>query len=245
VRILVDFIRGLGGVPFLTDTWGLKHVVVGLRNGFNFATVGAPLIPCNGVRENFVYEVVLERYYRLGKIQVAGNVHDADVLVNLAHFKGHGSCGAGGVIKNIAMGCTGPRTRSEIHQLEKLDDVGRAFQEGLVDATRAVLKNKRGKCIHINYVLDVQPSCDCAPWSDIPIAPDVGILISDDIVAVEHAALRMVDEAPIILGSVAEKVGLKPGDNKWFKIHGKDPYIVVSAAENAGLGSRDYELVEV
>jgi uncharacterized Fe-S center protein len=115
----------------------------------------------------------------------------------------------------------------------------------MVDAVRAVLRNKRGKALHINYVMDIQPTCDCAPWSDLPIAPDIGILISDDIVAVDHASLKMVDEAPIVPGSVAEKLGLKPGDNKWLKIHGKDPYIQVEAAEKAGLGSKQYEIVEV
>ncbi|RLF05400.1 MAG: hypothetical protein DRK00_04560 [Thermoprotei archaeon] len=75
--------------------------------------------------------------------------------------------------------------------------------------------------------------------------PDIGILISDDIVAVEHAALRMVDEAPTMPGSIAEKLGLKPGDNKWLKMHGKDPYIQVEAGENAGLGVKDYKIVEV
>lgn len=245
VRILVDYVKELGGIPFVTDTWGLRHVLVGLKNGFNYATLGAPLIPANGIKENFFYEVELEKFFRVGKIQVSGNIHDADVLVNLAHFKGHGSSGAGGAIKNIAMGCTSYRTRGEIHRLEKLDKIGRAFQEGMVDAVKAVLKNKRGKALHVNYVMDVQPTCDCAPWSDIPIVPDIGILISDDIVAVEHAALRMVDEAPTMPGSIAEKLGLKPGDNKWLKIHGKDPYIQVEAGESAGLGSRSYEIVEV
>jgi len=75
--------------------------------------------------------------------------------------------------------------------------------------------------------------------------PDLGILISDDIVAVEYASLRMVDEAPVMPGSVAEKLGLKPGDNKWLKIHGKDPYIQVEAAEKVGLGTKQYEIVEV
>jgi len=245
VRVLVDYVKELGGIPFITDTWGLRHVVVGLANGFNHATVGAPLLPANGIKENFIYEVELEKFFRLKRIQVAGNVYDADVLINFAHLKGHVSPGAGGVIKNIAMGCTGPRTRGEIHKLEKLDNVGRAFQEGMVDAVKAVLRNKRGKSLHINYVMDVQPTCDCAPWSDLPIVPDIGIFVSDDIVAVEHAALKRVDEAPTLPGSIAEKLGLKPGDNKWLKIHGKDPYIQVEAAEKAGLGSREYEIIEV
>ncbi len=245
VRILVEYIKSLKATPFLTDTWGLKHVLAGLRNGFNYATIGAPLIPSNGIKENFYYEVKLERYLRLSKIQVAGNIYDADVLVNLSHLKGHSSCGAGGAIKNIAMGCTSYGTRGEIHKLEKLDNIGRAFQEGLADAVKAVLKNKLGKVFHINFVMDIQPTCDCASWSDLPIVPDIGILLSEDIVAVEYASLRLIDEAPIMPGSIAEKVGIKEGDNKWFKIHRKDPYIQVEACEKLGLGTRSYELVEV
>jgi len=245
VRILVEYVKGLGGLPFVTDTWGLKHVYVGLRNGFNYATLGCPLIPANGIKENFFYEVEITKYFHLNKIQVAGNIYDADVLIDFAHAKGHVSPGFGACIKNIAMGCTSYRTRHEIHRFEKSDNVGKAFQEAMADAVSAVLKNKRGKCLHINYVMDVQPSCDCAPWSDIPVVPDIGILISDDIVAVDHAAIKMVDEAPIVPNSIAAKLDLKPGDNKWLKIHGKDPYIQVEACEKLGLGSTSYELVEV
>ncbi|MEM1848875.1 MAG: DUF362 domain-containing protein, partial [Thermofilaceae archaeon] len=168
VRILVDYVKQLGGIPFITDTWGLRHVYAGIQNGFGFDVVGAPLLPANGIKENFFYEVELENPYHLKKVQVAGNIYDADVLINFSHVKGHASPGVGGAIKNLAMGCTSYRTRGEIHQLERLDSVGRAFQEGCVDAARAVLKNKRGKALHINYVMDVQTMCDCAPWSDIP-----------------------------------------------------------------------------
>lgn len=245
VRILVDYLKQLGAVPFITDTWGLRHVYTGIQNGFGFDVIGAPLLPANGIKENFFYEVEVEKPYHLKRIQVAGNIYDADVLINFSHVKGHISPGAGGAIKNLAMGCTSYRTRGEIHQLERLDSIGKAFQEGCVDAARAILKNKRGRALHINYVLDVQTMCDCAPWSDIPIVPDIGILISQDIVAVEYASLKMIDEAPNIPGSVADKLGVKPGDNKWLKIHGKDPYLQVEAAEKAGLGTRSYELIEV
>ncbi len=245
VRLLVDYVKELGGVPFVTDTWGIRHVYSGIQNGFGFDVIGAVLLPVSGIKENFLYEVELPNPYHLKKVQVGGNIYDADVLINFSHVKGHSSPGAGGAIKNLAMGCTGPRTRGEIHQLERRDSVGRAFQEGMVDAARAVLMNKRGKALHINYVMDVQPMCDCAPWSDIPIVPDIGILISEDIVAVEYASFKMIDEAPNTPGSIAEKLGVKPGENKWLKIHGKDPYIQVEAAEKVGLGTRQYEIIEV
>ncbi|MEM4757113.1 MAG: DUF362 domain-containing protein, partial [Desulfurococcaceae archaeon] len=92
---------------------------------------------------------------------------------------------------------------------------------------------------------DVQPTCDCAPWSDIPIVPDIGILASDDIVALEKATLDLINQAPVIPGSIGEKAGLTPGDNKFLVIHGKDPNIQVEAGFKKGLGQLDYEIVEV
>lgn len=245
VRILVDYVKSLGGIPFITDTWGLKHVVVGLENGYNYATIGAPLVPVSGIKETDIVKVRVPNPLRIEEVEVGSAVFHADVLINFAHSKGHPSPGYGGAIKNLAMGCTGPNTRSAIHNLENLDSEGRAFQEGLVDAAQAVMLNKPGKVFHIDYVLDVQPSCDCAPFSDIPIVPDIGILASEDIVALEKAALDLIDSSPVVPGSIGEMAGLKPGDNKFLAIHGKNPYIQVEAAHRKGMGSVEYELVEV
>jgi len=245
VRRVVDLVRSLGGIPFITDTWGLKHVESAVKNGFNYATLNASVIPANGIKENFYYMVKVPDAFHIKEIQVAGNIYDADVLINFAHSKGHPSSGYGGAIKNIAMGCTSYKTRGDIHNLEKLDNIGEKFQEGLVDATKAVLRNKKGKAIHIDYIMDVQPMCDCAPYSDNPIVPDIGIAVSTDIVALEKAALDLIDNAPPAPYSIAEKLGLKPGDNKFFKIHRKDPYIQVRAGERAGLGTQKYELIEI
>ncbi|MEM1645511.1 MAG: DUF362 domain-containing protein [Ignisphaera sp.] len=245
VKILVDYVKKLGGIPFLTDTWGLKHVIVGLENGYNYATVGAPLIPVSGIKETDLVKVRVPNPLRIEEIEVGSAVFNADVLINFAHSKGHPSPGYGGAIKNIAMGCTGPNTRSTIHNLERDDPSGRAFQEAIVDAVHGVMLNKMDKVFHINYVLDVQPTCDCAPWSDIPIVPDVGILASKDVVALEKATIDLINSSPVVPGSIGELAGLKPGDNKFLVIHGRDPYIQVYAAHRKGLGTIEYELVEV
>ncbi len=245
VRIVVEYVKSLGGIPFLVDTWGLKHVYVGIANGFSYETVGAPLWSVSGIKEEFLVNVKVPQPLRISEVEVGGEVYYADVLINFAHSKGHPSCGYGGAIKNLAMGCVGPKTRAEIHNLEKADNEGRAFQEALVDAFHAVILNKPGKVLHINYVLDVQPTCDCAPWSDIPIVPDIGILASTDPVALEKATLDLINEAPIIPNSIAEAANLKPGENKFLKIHGKDPYIQVEAAARKNLGSMKYELVSI
>ena len=79
----------------------------------------------------------------------------------------------------------------------------------------------------------------------VPIVPDLGILVSTDIVAAEKASLDIINRAPPVQWSGAEKFKLKSGDNKFQKIHGKDPYIQVEAAKDAGLGTTKYTLVEV
>ncbi|ADM28384.1 4Fe-4S ferredoxin iron-sulfur binding domain-containing protein [Ignisphaera aggregans DSM 17230] len=245
VKILVDYVKRLGGIPFLTDTWGLRHAIVGMENGYNYETVGAPIIPVSGIKETDLVRVRVPNPLRLEEAEIGSAVFYADVLINFAHSKGHPASGYGGAIKNIAMGCTGPNTRSAIHNLEKEDTIGRAFQEALADALHAAILNKPRKVFHINYVMDVAPTCDCAPWSDIPLVPDIGILASDDIVALEKATLDMINQAPIVPSSIAEKAGLKPGDNKFLVIHGKDPYIQIEAAYRKGLGNLDYEVIKV
>ena len=75
--------------------------------------------------------------------------------------------------------------------------------------------------------------------------PDIGILASIDIVAVEKAALDLINKAPPLHWSIADKYKLKEGENKFLRIHGKDPYIQVYAAEKIGSGSTEYELIEL
>lgn len=245
VKILVDYIKKLGGIPFLTDTWGLRHAIVGIENGYSYGVIDAPIIPVSGIKETDLVKIQVPNPLRVNEIEVGTSVFYADVLINFAHSKGHPSSGYGGAIKNISMGCTGPNTRSTIHNLEKLDSIGRAFQEGLADAFHAVVLNKPGKVFHINYVMDVTPTCDCAPWSDIPITPDIGIMASEDVVALEKATIDLINQAPTMPGSIAEKAGIKPGENKFLTLHGRDPYIQVEALHRKGLGKMEYEIVRV
>jgi uncharacterized Fe-S center protein len=78
----------------------------------------------------------------------------------------------------------------------------------------------------------------------IPLVPDIGIAASKDVVAIDKAGLDLINQAPPIPGSVADSYGLKPGENKFLRIHGVDPYTQVTVAERAGLGSVQYRLIE-
>jgi len=244
IRSLVDTIKNLGGQAFLTDTWGFGHLEAAFYNGYSHATCNAPVLPANGIKENDYRTVKQPDAFHLKEVRVAGNIYDADVLINFAHGKGHGSCGYGGLFKNLALGGTTGTIRHQEHELEKTDEGVKNFQEGMVDVVKAILSNKKGKALHVAWLLDIVEHCDCAPFGMVPFVPDLGIIASKDIVAAEKASLDLIDKAPPVPWSVADKFGLKAGDNKFLKIHGRDPYIQVYAAEKAGLGSTEYELVE-
>jgi hypothetical protein len=120
------------------------------------------------------------------------------------------------------------------------------FQKVLAEASAAVLSTfPKGKVLYINFVTEVQPECDCMPMADAPLIPDLGVLVSDDIVAIEKATLDLIGQAQIIKDSKAGDKGLTSAENLFSKISGKDPYLQVHAMADLGLGSEDYEIVEV
>jgi len=245
VRNLVDLIKELGGRPFLVDTWGLGHVEDAFRNGLTYATIGAPVLPSSGIKENDLRRVNLDDGLVFKEVEIAGNVYDADALVNFSHSKGHGSSAYAGAMKNLAVGCCSRAMRRALHGKEREPGGAEKFQCGMADVVAAVLRKFGPKAIHVNYIMDVTEYCDCADWSTNPFVPDIGIASSRDIVSLEAASLDLINKAPALPRSIADKYDMEPGDSKFQLIHGKDPFIQVKAAEKLGLGSSRYELIEV
>ena len=115
-------------------------------------------------------------------------------------------------------------------------------QIAMSDAANGVLKTfKPGKVGFMMYAVDVTLFCDCFPWGDQPIVPDVGVLASKDIVAIDAAALDLIDKAPSMPTGAAEE--LKPGQDKFEILVGASPRIQLKAAQKLGMGSMDYELI--
>ena len=109
-------------------------------------------------------------------------------------------------------------------------------QIAMSDAANGVLKTfKPGKVGFMMYAVDVSLFCDCFPWGDQPIVPNVGVFASKDIVAIDAAALDMINEAPAMPTGAAEE--LKPGQDKFEILVGATPRIPLKAAEKLGMGS--------
>ena len=108
------------------------------------------------------------------------------------------------------------------------------------------------KIFYVNMVLDVVPKCDCSGGSDVPFVPDIGILTSKDPVALDQACVDLVHKSPVIPHSLAWDLGLGENSEKFSYIYGKkgDPpndawKIQLETAEKAGLGTKNYELIDL
>lgn len=120
------------------------------------------------------------------------------------------------------------------------------FQMALAEGAQAVLSTfQPGKVLFFNFVLEVQPECDCMPGADTPVVQDQGILAARDIVAIEQAALDLINNAMPLPGSLAEERRVKAGQRVLAETLGVDGQWHIDAAARIGLGSREYELVEV
>lgn len=120
------------------------------------------------------------------------------------------------------------------------------FSLSLAEAAKAVLSTfKRKRVYYVNFLFDIQPECDCMATSDTPVVQDQGILLSDDIVAVDQASLDLIAEAQPLPQSAAEGVKIKKGSDILSAIHGKDSKTQIKAGEKMGLGKSDYKLIEI
>ncbi len=97
---------------------------------------------------------------------------------------------------------------------------------------------------YINLAIDVLPHCDCHPFSDIPMVPDIGVLASKDILAVDRASIDMVNESPGIPNSSAEdSSALKKGSDKFTAVNPCTSWKEqLNKAQELRIGTQEYDL---
>ena len=127
-KTVADLVKELGGKPFLSDANtlyvgrrkdALEHLDAAYENGFSPFSTGCQVIIADGLKgtDECYVPVAGGEYVREAKIGRA--VMDADVFISLSHFKGHGSTGFGGCLKNIGMGCGSRAGKMEMHSQGK------------------------------------------------------------------------------------------------------------------------------
>jgi len=308
VRKVVQAVKEGGGKPFVTDVnWDVRACE---ERGYTTEVLGCPIYPAAGPDEKYFYRHS-RPYKNIQEWKVAGLIQDATFLINLAHIKGHPSCGFGGCFKNIALGCMVGETRSAMHDTVQFDrywfpekcpdaatrrriieacphaalvedkndpnelhlhtepcnQCGRclqvapagslkidpvnfyAFQEACaISASITLATFAPGKVVNLSLATHMTPVCDCFGFTSMPILPDAGVFGSDDIVAIDQAALDVTGRSRLIEENVPTVIEIHTREGHPFRwLHGplKDPYRVVQYGEQLGLGSRDYELVDV
>ena len=101
----------------------------------------------------------------------------------------------------------------------------------------------------INVATEMTVCCDCWGVTTGEILPDLGILGSRDIIAVDKASLDLLADMPLIKENVSQNLEVNddPDLHPFARMHGpyKDPYNVIAFAEKYGLGSSNYTLEEV
>ncbi|NDJ76945.1 MAG: DUF362 domain-containing protein [Chloroflexi bacterium] len=124
-----------------------------------------------------------------------------------------------------------------------------AFLEVNNIAAKLVLDTfEPGNAVFINVATHMTPVCDCFGFTGLPVMPDAGVFGSDDIVALEMATLDALAETPIMEDNLPGMMEIVSREgHPWQWIHGpyKDPYEQLQMAEDLGLGSRAYELIDV
>jgi uncharacterized protein len=296
VKILVDKLLSYGARVFITD-----QEIAGARSrGYSEEYLGVPIVAACGIMGKYYFEKPMD-FKTFQHLDIAGNIHEAEVLINFSHVKGHGACGYGGACKNIAMGCVSDRTRSEIHSLEgglawndelcnhceaclescthqanqfkegrytvffhhctycqhcvKVCPQGALtldasrfedFQTGMALCTQGVLRTFYTRAVfHINFLLNITALCDCWGFSTSPLVPDLGIMASRDIVAIEQASLEAIRVEDIIRTGIPEGIKLSGKGHLFEQLHGKDPRVQLDQLQLLGLGSREYCLEEI
>jgi len=113
-------------------------------------------------------------------------------------------------------------------------------------STNEILKTfDKGSVYYINILLNITMLCACWGFSTPSIVPDIGIMASDDIVAIEKASLDAIKVENLIPGSLLVGRELSEGNHLFEKIWGKDPYSQIYELEKIGLGNSDYIIEKV
>lgn len=182
---------------------------------------------------------------------VGANLKKYRWMINLAHFKGHGMGGYGGVLKNASIGVASSRGKIYIHSAGRSEhplggwmpgNVATGpgqdlFIESMAAAAQAVHNYMGGRIVYINVMNNLSVDCDCMPNPAKPKMHDIGIAASLDPVAVDQACLDMVFSHHNTEGD----------DNSGLirRIESRHGTYLPVYAEKIGLGSRRYNLKSI
>ena len=175
---------------------------------------------------------------KIKKNFVGKNVTNYDSMLVLSHFKGHPMGGYGGAIKQLSIGVASSYGKGYIHGVGDPADFWTSdhdsFLESMADAAGSVIELFKGNIVYVNVMKNMSVDCDCCAVAEDPCIADIGILVSDDPVAIDKACVDLVyacsDEGkPHLIERIESRNGAH----------------TIDTAAEIGYGTKDYELIEV
>ena len=127
-KYVADYVKELGGKPFLTDCNtlyvgsrknALDHLDTANLNGFNPMSTGCQILIGDGLKGTDEVEVPVVGGELCATAKIGRAIMDADIIISLNHFKGHECTGFGGALKNLGMGCGSRAGKMEMHSYGK------------------------------------------------------------------------------------------------------------------------------
>ena len=173
------------------------------------------------------------------EMHVGKNMLNYDSLLVLTHFKGHMMGGFGGSNKNIGIGCADGRVgKKEIHTRPDGDMWSiseEELMERISESTKATIDHFAPHVCYINTMRNMSIDCDCAgAYAEPVVTPDVGILASLDILAVDNACMDLIYNLPEGAGKdLIERVESRHGLRQ------------LSYMKELGMGHDRYTLIDI
>lgn len=202
------------------------------------------IAPCDIMDETEEMEIPVKGGFHLKTNIIGEHFKNYDSMLILSHFKGHAMGGFGGALKNMSIGIGSSHGKANIHtagvtsdcqamwdQFAKQDD----FLESMADACKGVIDYMGAENIlYISVANNLSIDCDCDAHPHAPEMADIGIFASSDPVALDQACYDAVmNSADPGKKSLVERM------ESLHAIH------TVEAAEKLGLGTHEYEIVDL
>ncbi len=175
------------------------------------------------------------------KNYVGKDIEKYDSMLVLSHFKGHPMGGYGGALKQLSIGVASGKGKRYIHcagangsyeDMFRTDQI--KFLESMADAASSVVKYFGDNIAYINVMCNMSVDCDCCSVAEDPCMKDIGILASNDPVAIDMACIDLVKKSD------------DPGrDHLLERINSRHGTHTIDAAYDLGIGNKEYELIEV
>lgn len=177
------------------------------------------------------------------KNYVGKNLKNYDSLLVLSHFKGHPMGGYGGALKQLSIGVASSAGKSYIHSAGKYTDQTKVwgdlpeqdkFLESMADAASSVVNYFKPNVAYINVMCNLSVDCDCCAVAEDPCMKDIGVLASLDPVALDQACIDLIYNSK------------DPGKEHFIKrVERQNGIHTIEAASSIGVGSRNYELINI